>query len=197
MMSNYYESNAERYAAETLSADMSEQYQRFLPLLKDGAKILDVGSGSGRDAYYFQRHGYEVTALEPSKNLCREIRKVFSGEIVCSDIQSYQPTERYDGIWACASLIHLQEEEILCFFKKIDMYLNDNGIVYASGKSGISTGEVADGRFFLEFTEQLVEKILTVNKQLKLEQLWYTEDVRGRLGFRWLNVVLRLRRNNS
>lgn len=196
-MSNYYESNAERYASETFSADMSEQYQRFLPLLKKRAKILDVGSGSGRDAFYFQKHGYQVTALEPSKNLGREIRKVFSGEIVCSDIQSYQPMERYDGIWACASLIHLQEEEILCFFKKIDMYLNDNGIVYASGKSGISTGEVADGRFFLEFTEQLVEKILTVNKQLQLEQLWYTEDVRGRRGFRWLNVVLRLRRNNS
>ena len=197
MMCNYYESNAELYAAETFSADMSKQYQRFLPLLKNGGKILDVGSGSGRDAYYFQRHGYEVTALEPSKNLCREIRKGFSGEIVCSDIQSYQPTERYDGIWACASLIHLQEEEVLCFFRKIDMYLNDNGIVYASGKSGISTGEVADGRFFLEFTEQLVEKILTVNKQLKLEKLWYSEDVSGRQGFRWLNVVLRLRRNNS
>ena len=196
-MCNYYESNAERYAAETFSADMSEQYQRFLPLLKKGAKILDVGSGSGRDACYFQKHGYQVTALEPSKNLCREIRKVFPGEIVCSDIQNYRSTERYDGIWACASLIHLQEEEILCFFKKIDMYLNDNGIVYASGKSGISTGEVEDGRFFLEFTEQLVEKILTVNKQLQLEQLWYTEDVSGRRGFRWLNVVLRLRRNNS
>lgn len=196
-MSNYYESNEERYAAETLSADMSEQYQRFLPLLKDGVKLLDVGSGSGRDACYFQKQGYQVTALEPSKNLCREIRKVFSGEIMCSDIQNYQPAERYDGIWACASLIHLQEEEILCFFKKIDMYLNDNGIVYASGKSGISTGKVEDGRFFLEFTEQLVEKILTVNKQLQLEQLWYTEDVSGRRGFRWLNVVLRLRRNNS
>lgn len=196
-MCNYYESNAEHYAAETIYADMSEQYQSVLPLLKKGAKILDVGSGSGRDACYFQKQGYQVTALEPSKNLGREIRKVFSGEIVCSDIQSYQTTERYDGIWACASLIHLQEEEILCFFKKIDMYLNDNGIVYVSGKSGISTGEVADGRFFLEFTEQLVEKILTVNKQLQLEQLWYTEDVSGRRGFRWLNVVLRLRRNNS
>ena len=197
MMCNYYESNAEHYAAETIYADMSEQYQSVLPLLKKGAKILDVGSGSGRDACYFQKQGYQVTALEPSKNLGREIRKVFSGEIVCSDIQSYQTTERYDGIWACASLIHLQEEEVLCFFRKIDMYLNDNGIVYASGKSGISTGEVADGRFFLEFTEQLVEKILTVNKQLKLEQLWYSEDVSGRQGFRWLNVVLRLRRNNS
>ena len=192
MMSNYYESNAERYAAETFSADMSEQYQRFLPLLKKGAKILDVGSGSGRDACYFQKHGYQVTALEPSKNLCREIRKVFSGEIICSDIQNYRPKERYDGIWACASLIHLQEEEILRFFEKIDLYLNDNGVVYVSGKNGISTGEVEDGRFFLEFTERLVEKILTVNEQLKPEQLWYTEDVSGRQGFRWLNVVLRM-----
>ena len=188
-MCNYYESNAERYAAETFSADMSEQYQSFLPLLKKRAKILDVGSGSGRDAYYFQRHGYEVTALEPSKNLCREIRKVFSGEIVCSDIQSYQPTERYDGIWACASLIHLQEEEVLQFFERIDRYLNDDGIVYISGKNGIQSGKAGDGRYFLEFTEHLVEKILTVNKQLKLEQLWYTEDVSGRRGFWWMNVI--------
>ena len=192
MMCNYYESNAEHYAAETFSADMSEQYQRFLPLLKKGAKILDVGSGSGRDACYFQKHGYQVTALEPSKNLCKEIRKVFSGEIICSDIQNYRPKERYDGIWACASLIHLQEEEILRFFEKIDLYLNDIGVVYVSGKNGIPTGEVEDGRFFLEFTEQLVEKILTVNEQLKLEQLWYTEDVSGRRGFRWMNVVLRM-----
>ena len=196
-MSNYYESNAEHYAAETFSADMSEQYQRFLTLLKDGVKLLDVGSGSGRDACYFQKQGYQVTALEPSKNLGREIRKVFSGELVCSDIQNYRPTERYDGSWACASLIHLQEEEVLQFFEKIDQYLNDNGIIYISGKNGLSTGKVEDGRFFLEFTEQMVEKILTVNKQLQLEQLWYTEDVRGRRGFRWLNVVLRLRRNNS
>ena len=190
-MCNYYESNAERYATETFSADMSEQYQRFLPLLKNGAKILDVGSGSGRDACYFQKQGYQVTALEPSKNLCREIRKVFSGEIVCSGVQNYRPTERYDGIWACASLIHLKEEEVLHFFEKIDLYLEDSGIIYVSGKNGISTGEVEDGRFFLEFTEQLVEKILTVNKQLKLEQLWYTEDVNSRKGFRWLNVIFR------
>lgn len=191
MMCNYYESNAERYAAETFSANMSKQYQRFLPLLKNGGKILDVGSGSGRDACYFQKQGYQVTALEPSKNLGREIRKVFSGEIVCSDIQNYRPTERYDGIWACASLIHLQEEEVLCFFKQIDMYLNNNGIVYVSGKNGIQTGEAEDGRYFLEFTEQLVEKILKVNEQLELEQLWYTEDVNGRKGLQWMNTIVK------
>lgn len=188
-MCNYYERNAERYAAETFSADMSEQYQRFLPLLKKGGKILDVGSGSGRDACYFQKHGYQVTALEPSKNLCREIQKVFSGEIICSNIQNYQPLELYDGIWACASLLHLQEKEVLQFFERIDRYLDDDGTVYISGKNGIQTGEAKDGRFFLEFSEQLIDKILTVNKQLRLEQLWYTEDASGRRGFQWMNVI--------
>ena len=171
---------------------MSEQYKRFLPLLREYARILDVGSGSGRDACYFQKKGYQVTALEPSKNLCREIRKVFSGEIVCSDIQSYQPDQRYDGIWACASFLHLQEKEVLSFFEKINLYLNEKGIVYLSGKNGITIGKAADGRYFLEFTEQLVGKILAVNDRMKLEELWYTEDVSGRKGFRWMNVVLKM-----
>ena len=191
-MCEYYEINAKRYAEETFSADMSEQYQRFLPLLKERATILDVGSGSGRDACYLQKQGYQVTALEPSKNLCREIRKVFSGEIVCSDIQSYRPDKKYDGIWACASFLHLQEKEVLRFFEKIDLYLNDNGIVYLSGKNGIPTGEVSDGRYFLEFTEGLVEKILAVNERMKTEELWYTEDVSGREGFRWMNVIFKM-----
>lgn len=81
--------------------------------------------------------------LKSSRNLCLEIRKVFSGEVVCSDIQSYQLTQRFDGI---------------------------------------STSKSADGRYFLEFTEQLVEKILAANAKLKMEELWYTEDMSGRKG---------------
>lgn len=188
-MCEYYEINAKRYAAETFSSDMSEQYQRFLPLLRKKARILDAGSGSGRDSCYFQKRGYEVTALEPSRNLCKEIEKVFSGEIVCSDIQAYQPDKQFDGIWACASFHHLQEKEVLGFFEKIDRYLNDEGIVYLSGKNGISTGKAVDGRYFLEFTEELVEKILAVNERVRVEQLWYTEDVNRREGVRWMNVI--------
>ena len=191
-MCEYYEINAKQYADQTFFADMSGQYKRFLPLLGEQARILDVGSGSGRDACYFQKKGYQVTALEPSKNLCREIQKVFSGEIVCSDIQSYQPEQRFDGIWACASFLHLRLEEVLCFFENIDLYLNDNGVVYLSGKNGIHTGEAEDGRYFLEFTEELVENILVVNERMKLKELWYTEDVRGRQGFRWMNIVVKM-----
>ena len=72
------------------------------------------------------------------------------------------------------------------------MYLNDNGIIYLSGKNGIPTGEATDGRYFLEFTEALKEKILVTNERMKLEELWYTEDVSGRKGFRWVNMIFML-----
>lgn len=191
-MCEYYEINAKQYAEATFSADMSEQYQRFLPLLKEGATILDIGSGSGRDACYFQKMGYQVTALEPSTHLCEEIQKVFSGTIIHSDIQHYQPEQQFDGIWACASFLHLQEKEILDFFGKINCFLHDHGIIYLSGKNGISTGKANDGRYFLEFTEQLAENILMTNEQVKLEQLWYTKDVTGRKDFRWMNMIFKL-----
>lgn len=191
-MCEYYEINAEQYAADTFGADLSEQYGKFLPLLPGQAKILDLGSGSGRDTCFFSKNGYRVTALEPSKKLCREIRKVFDGEIVCANIQSYQPEERFDGIWACASLIHLTEKELLWFFEHIGQYLKEDGVLYLSGKNGILTGETADGRFFLEFTEALMERILAGNKQMTLEQIWYTTDAGGRKGFRWLNAIFRI-----
>ena len=61
-----------------------------------------------------------------------------------------QPEGRYDGIWACASLLHLREKELLHFFGHLNLYLKEDGIIYVSGKNGISTGKAADGRYFLE-----------------------------------------------
>ena len=172
--------------------DMSEQYNRFLPLLKKGARILDVGSGSGRDACCFQRLGYQVTALEPSGNLCREIRRVFPGEIVCSNIQNYRPGGEIRWDLGLCLFAPSAGEGAAAFFGHLNLYLKEDGIIYVSGKNGISTGKAADGRYFLEFTEALLERILAVNPRLKLEEMWYTEDATGRQGFRWMNIIIRL-----
>lgn len=46
---------------------MHKAFLRFLP--KEGARCLDVGAGSGRDAAAMARRGYRVTAVEPSVGL--------------------------------------------------------------------------------------------------------------------------------
>ena len=49
----YYNYNAERFVESTINADVSELYMPFEKLLSPGAKILDLGCGSGRDSKYF------------------------------------------------------------------------------------------------------------------------------------------------
>lgn len=191
-MSDYYEANAKEYCARTFQTDMTELYGHFLPRLAAGSRILDLGSGSGRDAVYFSRQGFEVTALEPSHGLCEEMRKHFDGEIVCAFIEEYQPDRRFDAVWACASLLHLGKENFLRFFAESDRYLKPGGIVYASGKNGIQTGICEDGRFFLEFDEMLLREILETAPFLKACEIWYSEDTMERDGFRWMNFILSL-----
>lgn len=188
-MPDYYEVHAKEYFARICQTDMTELYGHFLPRLGSGSRILDLGSGSGRDAVYFSRQGFEATTLEPSRNLCEEICRHFDGEIVCSSIEAYQPDRKFDAIWACASLLHLTKTGLLKFFAEIDRYLKPGGILYASRKNGIQTGICGDGRYFLEFNEALLMEILET-APLKAEEIWYSEDAMERGGFRWMNFIL-------
>lgn len=190
---NYYETHAKEYFTQTFQADMTDTYSRFLPRLPTGGRVLDLGSGSGRDAVYLKKQGFEVTALEPSRRLCEEIQRQFDGEIVCLPIEKYYPVRKFDAIWACGSLLHLAKGNLLSFFAGIDRYLRPGGIVYVSGKNGIQTGIGEDGRYFLEFDEMLFQEILQKSPDLKAEEFWYSMDAAGRAGFRWMNFILKYR----
>ncbi len=190
---NYYDMHAEEYFIQTFHEDMTDTYRHFLPRLPAGCRILDLGSGSGRDAVYFRKQGYEVTALEPSKRLCEWMKRQFDGEIVCQSIGEYHPARKFDAIWACASLLHLRKEDLLKFIAGISEYLKPGGIMYVSGKNGIQTGKCQDGRFFLEFDEILLREIIETAPGLKIEELWYSGDAAGRIRFQWMNFILKYR----
>lgn len=68
---HYYNENAEIFFQDTARADMRHLYRRFLPLIPEGGRILDLGCGSGRDSRYFLEQGYQVTAIDGSAELCR------------------------------------------------------------------------------------------------------------------------------
>lgn len=77
---DYYEENAEKYTASTVGADMSAVYEKFEAFLNPGARILDLGSGSGRDSLHFVKKGYSVVAADASQAMCEETKKtVLSG----------------------------------------------------------------------------------------------------------------------
>ena len=107
---SYYDENASAFCEGTRNADMSEMRGRFLRYLKPGALILDAGCGSGRDSKAFIESGYRVVALDGSKEMCRQASAYLGQEVQCRLFEEIDEKEVYDGIWACASLLHVPYE---------------------------------------------------------------------------------------
>lgn len=188
----YYEEHAEEFAANTLGADMESIRSRFLAYLPIGCRILDFGCGTGRDSKAFLDLGHAVTAIDGSEALCQIARSLTGLPVRCLDFRGYKPEEGevYEGIWACASLLHLQKNELLPVMNVLSQALIPGGAFYVSFKYGTFEGE-RNGRHFTDFTLEEFREFIKSIPELSVAEYWVTGDVRpGRGDERWLNIVL-------
>ena len=187
----YYNANAKSFTANTFFVDFSQIQQEFLTTLPPGAYILDFGCGSGRDTKYFLEHGYKVDAIDGSLELCKLASAHTGIKVRQMLFQELQERERYDGIWACASILHVAKNELPDILQRMYNALKPNGIIYASFKYGEFEG-VRNGRYFSDFTEWSFCKMVKGIRGLVIEKMWITGDVRdGREEEKWLNIILR------
>ena len=156
----YYDENAAAFAQSTANVEFSEMQQRFEALLSPGARVLDFGCGSGRDAKRFLDAGFEVVATDGSAELCR-IAAARIGRPVRQELfQDLTDTEAYDGIWACSSILHLPKGELADVFAKMRDALRPGGIIYASqGEDFAEAAAAAAQKLQQEMAEEL-KKIL-------------------------------------
>lgn len=194
---NYYNTNAKAFIEGTMAADVSNLRERFLSYIPKEGYILDWGCGSARDSLAFMEQGYKVDAVDKSKELC-ELARLNLGLVVDNqDFLELEAVDKYDGIWACASLLHVSSEELPEIFRIAKRALKPEGVIYASFKYGIFEGE-RNGRFFTDVTLEAFEKILPeINRmddryKLELKENWITCDVRESRGDeKWLNLILK------
>lgn len=188
---DYYNKNADQFAGSTVSVDFKETQNRFLVKLSNGAYILDFGCGSGRDTRYFLEHGFKVDATDGSAELTK-LASEYTGIAVRQQLfEELSEVDRYDGIWACSSILHLSKDGLRKVFPKMAAALKYNGIVYTSFKYGDFEGERKD-RYFTDFTLEGFEKFLQEIDGFVIEEYWITGDVRpGRGEEKWLNLILR------
>lgn len=187
---DYYDKNAQEYYRLTVDVDMSSICDKFLGYVKSGGKIIDIGSGSGRDIKYFLNKGYEAKGIDASTELC-QICKKQGLEIENTTIQDWTPKERYDGIWANASLLHISLYEIESFLIKAKYCLNEDGVIFISMKEGLLKEYDDKGRFFCHFDESVLSSILQKLHSFEVIEKWHTADSLSRSGFKWLNFMLK------
>lgn len=188
---DYYNKNAQSFIDGTVSADFTQIQNIFLELLPKNACILDFGCGSGRDTKYFLDCGYHVDAIDGSGELCKAASEYTGIDVKQMLFQELDEVEKYDGIWACASILHVKKNELPDIIRKISLATKKNGIIYISFKYGDFEGG-RNGRYFTGMTEISMKELLENFPELNVEKQWITGDVRpGRGDERWLNIILR------
>lgn len=188
---NYYNENANSFVEGTVSVEFEQTQLRFADKLKQGAYILDFGCGSGRDTKYFLSKGFEVDATDGSEKLCKSASKFTGIEVKKMLFQELDKVSKYDGIWACSSILHLPKTELEPVLKKMVVALKDNGVIYTSFKYSDFEG-MRNGRYFTDFTLEAFQEFIKKVPELMIEEYWITGDVRpGRGEEKWLNLLLR------
>ncbi len=103
----------------------------------------------------------------------------------------------FDGIWACASLLHVSMEELPDVLGLLARALKDDGILYVSFKYGEFCGE-QNGRAFTDLDEESFRVLIEKNPDFSIQEQFISIDVRPEQNERWLNaIVMKQKRENS
>ncbi len=186
----YYTENAQAFFADTVAVGMDPLYARFLPHIPPGGHILDAGCGSGRDTLAFLQAGYRVTAFDASPTLAALAERHTGQPVQVLRFEDLAWRREFDGIWACASLLHVPAADLPEVLGRLALALRPGGVLYASFKFGRGERE-HQGRRFTDLDEAGLRTLLGQVPGLTERETWVTEDLRpGRAAERWLNTLL-------
>lgn len=145
----YYDDNAAAYAGATLGLSMDVPLRVFSARLPLGARILDVGCGSGRDLREFRDQGYRPVGLDVSLGLARYAAQASNCPIVVADMLNLPFSDRsFDGVWASASILHIARSEMPRALREMRRVIKEGGVVFSSLKLGEGEARTSDNRFF-------------------------------------------------
>jgi SAM-dependent methyltransferase len=187
----FYDANAEDFFRRSVDADMARGHADFTALVPPGSRILDAGCGSGRDSLAFAGLGFQVTSMEASAKLAA-LATAHTGlpvEVMTFDQIAWR--EAFDGIWACASLLHVPRAELPAAVTRLRDALVPGGILWMSFKYGAQE-RFANGRHFTDLDEAGAGPLIEAVGGLELISLAVTGDAReDRSAERWLSVLCR------
>ena len=186
----YYNSNAPAFVQNTVDVPFTDIQDAFLECIPAGGRILDFGCGSGRDTKYFLNKGYIVDAIDGSEELCKIASEYTGIQAKCMLFDELETLQEYDGIWACASILHVEKVKLPEILKKMAVATKTGGTIYVSFKYGDFEG-MRNGRFFTDLKESTFEELIKDIPGLVIKESWITTDVRVERGEEiWLNMLL-------
>lgn len=171
-------------------SDARERFHEALPRL-NSPRILDAGSGSGRDSLAFRLAGHRVEAFDASPEMVAATEVFASVPTRLMRFEEFEWDHEFEGIWACASLLHVATDDLPLVLNKLAFRLVADGVLYLSFRLG--TGErIKDGRRFTDMTEESLQRVLNLTSELTQFQVWRSHDRRpDKSSKMWLNALVK------
>lgn len=147
---------------------LAAQAARFAALVKLNGLVFDVGCGPGLDTAVLQQHNLRAIGLDFSYEMMQVGRQVYNvhAPFVQADMRHLPLGSVVDGLWVCASLLHLQRADVLPTVQAFHRVLKSDGILYLSVKLGAgekwvsSAYDSAFGRFFTYWRPETLDPLL-------------------------------------
>ena len=191
-----YEAAAEAYAAgqPPMSEDVLAAIDRFVSLLSAEPRVLEIGSGAGRDALALEERGVSVRRTDITPAFVRMLREAGHDATVADpltdDLTDPDRDAPYDGVWASASLLHVRREDLPQVLANLASVTAVGGALHLAVKEGDGArfsvhGNVAGPRHFTFWREPGLRAVLT-------DARWEVHSVTRNLGQRdetWLDVL--------
>lgn len=138
-----YDLVAAEYAAEAAAMPewVATEIDVFVTDLGGSARVLEIGSGGGRDALELEKRGISVRRTDISKGFVELLRKNdFEADLLdplTDDLADPQrPGTPYDGVWACACLIHVARQDFGTVLGRLAEVTRTGGRLHASVREG-------------------------------------------------------------
>lgn len=128
----FYDGNAAEFCRKHDAVKLDAFHDAMRRELSQGTRLLEIGCGSGRDAAKALADGYDVIALDGSKNLLLEIPKLHP-ELVGRLVHGILPCsldfsdEEFDGFYSVACFMHFNETELGLILKEVSRVLKVGG----------------------------------------------------------------------
>jgi SAM-dependent methyltransferase len=146
----YYEQHAGDFRVGTQDHDVSENIAALLRHIKGESPlvILDLGCGPGRDLKTLARLGHLAIGLDGAAAFAAMARADSGCEVWQQDFHRLDlPSERFDGIFANASLFHVPSQELARVLRQLHAALKAGGVLFSSNPHGQNEEGWSRGRF--------------------------------------------------
>ena len=190
-----YNKSVEWHSTKFDNYHFDKYLKKFIKKLK-GKKILDVGCGNGRDLEFFIKKKFDVIGIDCSYELIKKakirFKKLKSRNIKILKMNFLQKldfkNDEFDGIWACASLLHVPKKSITDVLLELKRILKKGGMLFISVKEGVGERFVKDDyghqeRFFAFFKKnELIQLAQSVG--FDIIESYYIPDEKLKIGFK-------------